>query len=287
MEYFSIRPFEEEDIDFAYRLDVMEQWNDTRNDIKRMFSYEPNGCFIAEIKDNPVGHVFSVGYGRLGWIGLLIVKAEFRRRGVGTLLLKRALDYLLSHEVKTIRLEAVSRIADLYQKLGFVDEYYSLRLIGSSGKPKSLSSYCVDALKKEEMTELARFDAEYFAADRIKVLKGLYQDSPQLCFVSHAGSKIVGYIMCRETESGYRIGPWVCNPANPRVARELLMKCMESIGRNEKVYVGVPAVNKTGVEILQDFDFKQYSKSIRMYFGEKLKTERVDGIFGIGGPEKG
>ena len=287
MECFSIRPFEEEDTDFAYKLDLIEQWNDTRNDIKRMFSYEPNGCFIAEIKGKLVGHVFSISYGRLGWIGLLIVKAEYRRRGIGTLLTKRAIDYLLSREVKTIKLEAVSTMARLYRKLGFVDEYDSLRFIGVSGKITSSLSHRVDPLKKEEMTELAKFDAEYFGANRIKVLSGLYQNSPQLCFVSYANAKIVGYIMCRKTETGYRIGPWVCNSKNPQVARELLMKCIETIGQNVKLYVGVPAVNKAVVENLHDLNFKQYSKSIRMYFGEKLETERSNGIFAIGGPEKG
>jgi len=93
--------------------------------------------------------------------------------------------------------------------------------------------------------------------------------------------------MCYEAESGYRIGPLACNPENPQVACELLVECMKAIRGNEKFYVGVPAVNGIAVEILQDFDFGQYSKSIRMYFGEKLETERVDGVFAIGGPEKG
>ena len=142
-------------------------------------------------------------------------------------------------------------------------------------------------LKKREITQLAEFDAEYFGANRIRVLNGLYQDNPQLCFVSHNGSKIAGYIMCYEAESGHRIGPWVCNPENPQVARELLMKCIQTIRGNEKLYVSVPAVNKAAVKILMNFDFEQYSKSIRMYHGEKLETERVNGIFAIGGPEKG
>ena len=288
MEYIFIRPFQEDDIDFAYKLDMMEQWNDTRNDVKRMFSYEPNGCFIAQIKSEPVGHVFSISYGRLGWIGLMIVKAEHRRRGIGTLLTKRAIDYLLNRKVETIKLEAVSTIANLYRKLGFVDEYDSLRFRGISGeKSMSLSGHCTNALKKEEITELAKFDAEYFGTNRIKVLSGLYQDSPQLCFVSHIGSKIKGYIMCRKTESGHRIGPWVCNPENLQGARELLSKCMETIGRNVKLYVGVPAVNEIAVEILREFGFTQYSKSIRMRFGKELETECVSGIFAIGGPEKG
>lgn len=287
MEHFSIRPFKHEDIDFAYKLDVMEQWDDTRNDIKRMFNYEPNGCFIAEIKSEPVGHVFSISYGRLGWIGFLIVKAEYRRRGIGTLLTKRAMNYLLSCKVETIKLEAVSAIADLYRKLGFVDEYDSLRFTGVSRKITSLSSHRINPLKIEGIKQLTKSDAEYFGANRAKVLSRLYQENPQLCFVSRMNSSITGYIMFRKTKSGYRIGPWVCNPENPQVARKLLVECMETIGYNVKLSVGVPAVSEVAVEILQDFGFKQYSKSIRMYLGQKLETERVDGVFAIAGPEKG
>jgi hypothetical protein len=92
--------------------------------------------------------------------------------------------------------------------------------------------------------------------------------------------------MCRKAEKGYRIGPWVCSPASPQVARKLLMKCMEAIEKNAKLYVGVPAINKKAIEILQDFGFEQYSKSIRMHFGKKL-TECATGVLAIGGPEKG
>jgi ribosomal protein S18 acetylase RimI-like enzyme len=287
MEHFSIRSFKDEDIDFAYKLDTIEQWNHTRNDIERMLSFEPNGCFIAEVNSKPVGHVFSIGYGRLGWIGLLIVKAKYRRRGIGTLLTKTAMNYLLSRKVKTTKLEAVPKVANLYRKLGFVDEFDSLRLTRTGRKIMTMSSHCVKPLKSREITQLAEFDAEYFGANRIKVLSELYQDDPQLCFVSHDGSKVAGYVMCYEAESGYRIGPLVCDPENPQVACELLVECMKAIRGNEKLYVGIPAVNGIAVEILQDFDFGQYSKSIRMYFGEKLETERVDGVFAIGGAEKG
>jgi len=93
--------------------------------------------------------------------------------------------------------------------------------------------------------------------------------------------------MCRKTENGYKVGPWVCNPENFQVAREFLTKCREAIGKNAKLYVGAPAVNKKAVKILQDLGFKQYSRSLRIRFGEKLQTERVDGILAIGGPEKG
>ena len=55
----------------------------------------------------------------------------------------------------------------------------------------------------------------------------------------------------------------------------------------KSIYLGVPAVNKDAVEILQEFGFEQYSKSIRMHFGKNLKNERTGGIFAIGGAMKG
>jgi ribosomal protein S18 acetylase RimI-like enzyme len=267
---------------------MTEGWNDTRNDIRRMSNYEPKGCFVAELNSEPAGHVFSISYGNLGWIGFLIVEAKYRRKQVGTLLTRKAIDYLLNCGVKTIRLESVSTIANLYRELGFVSDFNSLRFIriGSEKEISSLSN-CVSPLKKEEITELAKFDAKYFGANRIKVLMRLHDDNPKLCYVSHIKSKIAGYIMCRKGEIGYKVGPWVCNPENPQAATNLLIKCMKTMKRNEKLYVGVPAVNRKAVEISHDLDFKQYSKSIRMYLGRKLETERIDGIFAIGGPEKG
>ena len=287
MNHLSIRPFRGGDIDFAYKLDVMEQWGDTRRDIRRMFSYEPEGCFIAEVDGEPVGHVFSVSYKRLGWIGLLILGAEHRRRGIGTLLTKKAMAYLLSCGVETIKLEAVHAISELYRKLGFKGEYDSLRFMGAYEETASSRNYSINVMKTRGIKELASFDAEYFGANRIKVLSNLQQENPELCLFSSLRSRIVGYIICRKAEIGYRIGPWVCNPENPQAARELLTRCMETIGHDERFFVGVPAVNEKSVKILNGLNFKQYSKSVRMYFGKKLETERAEGIFAIGGPEKG
>ena len=92
---------------------------------------------------------------------------------------------------------------------------------------------------------------------------------------------------CAVRQKTDKVSPWVCNPENFQVARKFLTKCREAIGKNAKLYVGAPIMNKKAVKILQDLGFKQYSRSLRMRFGEKLQTERVDGILAIGGPEKG
>jgi ribosomal protein S18 acetylase RimI-like enzyme len=287
MEPCVIRLFKESDIEFAYETTKIEGWNYAIKDIQRMFSYNPSGCFIAEVDGKLVGHVFSVNYGKLGWIGLLIVRAEYRGKSIATLLMKKAINHLLATGVETIRLEAVPAIAPMYRKLGFVDEYDSLRFLGINRKIDSAASSNVTLLKNGMIKEVASFDAEYFGANRIKVLTSLHRDNSKLCFASYAGSKIEGYIMCRKAEKGYRIGPWTCKTEKPQTAKELLVEFMKKAEENEKLYIGVPAVNKKAVEILRSFGFEQYSKSIRMRFGRKLEPECVSGVFAIGGPEKG
>lgn len=287
MENVSIRLFQEKDVAFAYKMTVAEQWNDRTSDIRRMFDYEPNGCFVAEVSNFAVGHVFTVNYGKLGWIGLLIVEAEFRRKGIATLLMEKAVNYLLRCGVETIKLEAVPEISKLYRKLGFIDEFDSLRFMGTRRKVISQPDDSTNLMKRERIAEIATFDAEYFGADRTKVLTNLYTENPRLCFTSHKGSDICGYIMCRKAKSGYKLGPLVCNPENPETASELLQRCMLRIGSDERIYVGVPATNKKAVELFQGLGFEQYSKSIRMYLGRNLETEDVNGIFAIGGPMKG
>jgi GNAT superfamily N-acetyltransferase len=191
MTSFTLRLFKESDIEFAYETTKIEKWNYPEKDIKRMLSYNPSGCFIAETDSKQAGHVFSVNYGKLGWIGLLIVRAECREKGVGTALMKRAISYLLTSGVETIRLEAVPAIANLYRKLGFVDEYDSLRFLGINKKIDSATSLDVQSLEEEMIKDVAGFDAEYFGANRIRVLSSLYHGYPKLCFVSHTGSKLV------------------------------------------------------------------------------------------------
>jgi len=282
-----VRRLEENDIAFVYDMVTLEDWNDRIEDIRRMLEYEREGCFIAEANGEPAGHVFTVNYGKLGWISLLIVKSEHRKEGIGTLLMRRAIDYLITRGVETIRLEAVPEIVNLYRKLEFVDEYYSLRFVGKTVKNVSSEIHCVSSMQLEDITSVAWFDQKYFGANRKRVIGKLFQESPQYCFVSRSENGIIsGYAMCRKAKIGYKLGPWTCAPRASEMARWLFRRCLETIGEGEMVYVGVPEVNEGAVEILKDHGFRQYSKSIRMYYGKKL-AECVSGVFAIGGPMKG
>lgn len=280
------RQLQKEEVEFVYELNAIELWNDRIEDLMRMLEYEPEGCFLAELDGTPAGHIFSVSYGKLGWIGLLIVDKAYRRMGIGRSLMLKALHYLLSQGVETIRLEAVPEISKLYREIGFVDEYDSLRFKGNPSRVLPAENRSVASMKEKTIEEVAEFDAGYFGAKRTKVLRRLYQAYPELCFVSHKESRISGYIMCRKVENGYKVGPWVCIPKEEETAKYLLTACLEKLDREDTVYVGVPAPNQSAVNVLRHFEFLQYSKSIRMRFGKNLR-ESVAGVYAVGGPMKG
>jgi ribosomal protein S18 acetylase RimI-like enzyme len=286
MEPSFIRALGKADLEFAHKLNIEERWNDTKEDLLRMYNYQPKGCFIAEVKKKPVGHVFTVSYGKLGWLGLLIVEAEYRRKGIATQLMNKAIDYLSQRGTQTVKLEATTQISELYKKLGFVDEYGSLRLSKVVKKPAPQEKDGSTAITKENINKIAAFDKKYFGADRTKVLTSLFTENPRLCFTSYDKATIEGYLMCRKAENGYTLGPFVCNPENTQTAENLLQACMNSL-ENTTLYVGVPETNKNAVDLFTGHGFTQYSRSIRMRLGPELMNEEVREIFAIGGPMKG
>lgn len=79
----SIRRMISDDLGFALHLVEVEveSWGDSREDLERLLAYEPEGCFIAEEGGEPAGMVTTTSYGKLGWIGCLIVGSE--KRGIG------------------------------------------------------------------------------------------------------------------------------------------------------------------------------------------------------------
>jgi len=179
----------------------------------------------------------------------------------------------------------VPEISGLYRKLGFTDRFDSLRFMSTRRKIISGQTDFAIQMAEKDIAEAAEFDAKYFGADRTRVLTGLYQAYPRLCFVARINSDFAGYIMCRKAESGYNLGPFVCS--SEQAATQLLAKCLQRLPPKASVYVGVPAVNGKAADMLRRHGFKQYSRSIRMRLGRNLETEKQTGIYAIGGPMKG
>lgn len=271
------------DLEFARYLTETVGWNNSVGDFERLLYYEPEGCFVAEQTGEPVGTVTTTTYGRLAWVGCLIVLENHRGKGVGSELMKQAIRYLKAKGVETIRLDAVPKTMPLYERLGFKEEYDSLRFIGTGQK---IMCRKVSKMENEDLESVVRLDTQFFGANRERVLRRVYKDFQDLCFVSFADGKLVGYIMAKKEINEIRVGPWICDPRHTEIAEELL-KAILNKAEGMKIWVGVPKGNKKSVNILKEYEFVDQPKSIRMYYGKRDYVELINGIFGIGAPKKG
>ena len=98
-----------------------EGWMCSRWEFDYLFSTFPRGCLVATEDGVPVGFVTSITYGESGWIGNLVVRADFRGRGVGTALMENALTiFCRCREQKLSGLTASQKAGKpIYEGLGF------------------------------------------------------------------------------------------------------------------------------------------------------------------------
>ena len=283
MTELSIRIMTKSDIKFALKLQNIVGWGNTYADIERNLYYEPEGCFVASLDDVDLGIVNSYLYGKVGFIGNLIVNPEVRGKGVGAELMKQAIKRLTLDGAETIRLDGVQKAISLYERLGFKGEYQSLRYSGIAFKAPHKG---IEPMVLEDLKQIVKLDSRFCGLDRAQKLTRVLEDFPDLCFKACKDGEIRGFIMAKIGASNIRVGPWVCDPKHGELA-EYLLNALTSRVEGSKIWVGVPGSNRLSVSIIESKMFDQMPSSLRMCYGTCQYSENVTGIFGIGAPDKG
>jgi ribosomal protein S18 acetylase RimI-like enzyme len=278
MAMIEIKIMRDSDILFAVGLTDSENWGYLADDFRRLMEFEPEGCFVANKDNNPVGMVTTTSYEKYGFIGSLIVLKEFRRAGIGEKLMRRAIEYLKGKAVTAIELDATFPAAPLYRRLGFADKYLSLRFFRPAQKRGEVSERPIVT----DIEKIIRFDYEKTGINRRRMLERYIKQIPQNIFIE--GQKgISGYAIARpRAGEEYAIGPMVCD--NISVANNLLKTIINSYS-HYPLSIGLPDINQEMRDILLDFGFQQRPPSLRMYMGERLDYKKF--VYGIFSAEKG
>ena len=272
-----------EDLGFFMKLMDMVGWGMTPKDYDRILRFSPEGCFIASQDGRDLGIVASVNYGKIAWIGNLVVLPETRGMGIGAKLMEYCMDYLVSTGTKAIRLDGVQPAISLYHRLGFKDEYWSLRYPGVAEKHTETSC---QPMQKEDLELVSELDLSVFKAPRRKILEYVYELFPDLCFTAWHNDELAGYIMAKDANGQVKIGPWIVKKGCEDVAESLLFSVMnQRVG--ESLWVGVPEENQISVQILEKNGFQPLPSSLRMCYGDSSVVENVESVYGLGGPDKG
>jgi ribosomal protein S18 acetylase RimI-like enzyme len=244
-------------------------------------AHDPGGAFIAETSGQPLGMLTTTRYRHSAWIGNLIVVPEYRRRGIGAQLMRRAMDDLTCQAIRTIRLEADPPGIRLYRRLGFVDEFESPRFARAAGAGLRVedrgAAPLVERVSLGDLPAIAAFDAQHFGDDRRRLLELLFPQAR--CAVWCRGeSGVAGYLLALPAGAGLRIGPWV---ASNRATAMSLLRAVLGQHAGTPIILGVPAPDNAALEILAAVGFQRRPACLRMRYGEPLASGHPGHIYAI------
>ena len=286
-----IRRMAAADVDAAMRLSTDAGWNQTRADWLRLLTWQPGGCAVACCDDVVVGTVTTTAYGdQLGWIGMMLVDPQYRRRGIATALMKAAIDYLHKIDVACIKLDATPEGELVYRRLGFEPEWPFQRWMREGDGGNGQLDACL-----QTYSQLAT-DLIAFGVDRTDWLQRLAQDSrvvsvnavSQSSVDAQAGSARpasaqTSFGMIRSGANAAYLGPVTAADVNS--AEAVIRRLLQDVPG--KVIWDMPSPNTAGVELCRKLGFQPVRNLLRMWTGRSLLCPDISMQFGFSDPGTG
>jgi GNAT superfamily N-acetyltransferase len=162
-----IRALGEADIPDAVEISTAAGWNQTAADWRMLIAVAPTGCIAVTIAGRVVATATLVCYGtRLGWIGMVLTRTEFRGLGFASRLLTKLLADADALGIESVKLDATEQGQPIYEKLGFRAEQPVERWVATA--PVLRESPISDEERRSGWT-----DVEAFGADRRELLAAL------------------------------------------------------------------------------------------------------------------
>ena len=271
------------DIPLGMRLKTEAGWNQTLGDWQRVLKLDPHGSFVGQLDGVDVGTVATVHFGPIGWIGLMLVDASTRGKGVGKQLMQVAIDYLESCGVTSIRLDATPLGQPLYERLGFVAEYPLARFAGRPSANSVQSSFVPEVVTTAALDDIAALDQVVSRTDRRALLEMLMAGSPPVSGICRSGGHLSGYLLSRPGANATQIGP--CLAVDSATGAALLEYALDRMV-GEPVYVDIPDVNEMARAMVERRGLIIQRPLLRMTRG-KVVGEQAQMIWSTFGPEKG
>jgi N-acetylglutamate synthase-like GNAT family acetyltransferase len=247
-----IRNLGKEDIGFAVSLTVEEGWYYTPAEIELMLKLDPKGSFVYEEEEEPLGMATCVTYGRTGVLGHLIVSKKGRGRKIGHCLVDASVNYMEGKGAESILVNATEEAVKLYQNHGFAirDVTSCMHSRLDSTFHRNPSADCAQ-LEKSDLPEVIDIDHRLFGDDRSRLIKLLYEESPEGAFKIERAGSIEGFIFGRPDHVGYNLGPWVCLTGDEKDAEGLFRTAVSTFD-NGKIYMGAFMSNLAALRIADE-----------------------------------
>lgn len=262
MDEYIIRKAKLEDMEFIISQAKNEGWNPGLHDDISFFSADKDGFFIGELNGGPISCISAVKYENFGFIGLYIVKNDYRGNNYGLNLWTHAMNRLFDCN---IGLDGVIDQQSNYRKSGFWLANRNIRF-QSEITPNKSENKCIVNTDSLDFNDLVEYDSQHFPSERSDFLKAwlTMHDSSSLAFVKD--SKIMGYGTIRKCFSGYKIGPLFAE--NFSVAESLFLQLI-NFSNGESVYLDISEKNQDAKKLVEKYNMNFVFETARMYTGQK------------------
>lgn len=266
-----IRHMTEEDLPVILRMAAKEGWISDLTELQIFIELNPFGCFVYVEDKKVVGSIMTFRHSRSAWIGNFIVSKEYRGKGIGKRLLKRAIEYLDRAGGEQIYLNAAYEASKLYEESGFRKIIAVNRWQGkvdeSISNMQSLRETIFDTLS------YVKLDAFLWRDERFLLIS-------QLSSLRHCRSyfKPPGFLMFGNAGDVITLGPWEVKESNEAVAEKLFISALTNLKSDSRILLDIPAINKKAQRIVQRHNFKIIGSTIFMCRG-RLPKIYFDQIF--------
>lgn len=255
-----------------------EGWNPGPHDAEVYWATDPDGYYGYFIDERLIGGGSVVSYDdEFGFMGFFIVDPEFRSIGLGKKLWYQRRDLLISRlePGATIGMDGVLAMQEFYTKGGFNIAYRDERheKIGY----KTEYSNNINLVDDNDLNDIVTYDSSYFGVRRPQFLIPWLKMPLTKSFVYRKNGKLLGYTNLRKANKGYKICPLFAEYET--IAEELYKACLNS-AIDQPVYLDIPVINNSAVNLIKKYNTTYIFECARMYYGNPPSIN-INNIYGI------
>ncbi len=264
-----------------------EGWNPGLHDADVFWATDPDAFVGAELDGELIGGGAITSYGgAFGFMGLFIVRPEFRGRGLGDALWHARLDRLRARlrPGATIGMDGVFDMQPYYAKGGFVFSHRTIRY--RAGIPDGFSPSAADGpgdaasvvpLSDVPFDDVLAYDLACFPAPRPAFLRPWITQSDALALGCLRDGRLAGYGVVRRCGEGCKVGPLFCDDDR---GAEALYARLAAFAAGGPLFLDAPENNDAAMALVARHGMEDVFGCARMYLGPPpgIAHERVFGI---------
>jgi ribosomal protein S18 acetylase RimI-like enzyme len=252
-----LEPFRTDDIAVFLKMAAAENWVAEPWEFAFLLSVFPEGCFCMRDSDGKgIAFVTSMRHEKSGWIGNLVVAKEFRGKGIGDALFRKALEALDAAGVGTFWLTASHSGKSLYEKYGFNRRDTVVRWSGN-GHQRHMG-HTRQTERADSQTSVSSIDCQVWGDRRESLLDVTVGRGHLLLEES-------GFLVIQPCGVDIHLGPY--SALNNNSAEYLCSSALGAVPPGKRIYIDTPLSNRSAVRFFGRRGMRITGSTELMYAG--------------------